>query len=180
MTQQSRSKQRNGSTSTDSSSAMTLFKQTTQSDPFAQWCEEQLKKLPAAKNLDGKLLWLDWSVLRFAASLDEYISATSRAVATFVAFLRDIESPYEVKDYVTSYLGEGRQPREFAEGFIQQRNNFLKQQKQRSKRGEPEAKKQVGPCHVLARSAAHAPTFCCRHQSQSAGDTRLRKHLKEK
>lgn len=28
------------------------------------------------------------------------------AVPTFVSFLRDIESPFEVKDYIRMYLGE--------------------------------------------------------------------------
>ena len=66
------------------------------------------------------------------------------AVSTFVAFLRDIESPYDVKDYVTSYLGETPATRDFAESFIQRRNSYLKQQRQqKAKKLEPAPRKPV-------------------------------------
>ena len=65
-------------------------------------------------------------------------------VSTFIAFLRDIESPYDVKDYVKSYLGESRATREFAESFIEQRNSYMKQQRQnKGKKSEQEGRKQV-------------------------------------
>ena len=75
--------------------------------------------------------------------IDE-VTITYFTVSTFIAFLRDVESPYEVKDYVASYLGDTMATREFAESFIQRRNSYLKQQRQQKmKKQEPELKKQV-------------------------------------
>jgi len=56
--QSSRGKQKGGgaSTSAESSSVASLFKQSSQSDPFAVWCEDQLKRLQAVKNIDSECL----------------------------------------------------------------------------------------------------------------------------
>ena len=51
------------------------------------------------------------------------------AVPTFVGFLRDIESPYEVKDYVKVYLGEGKEAQEFAKQFLERRSKWRSAQK---------------------------------------------------
>lgn len=40
---------------------------------------------------------------------------------TFVGFLKDIESPYEVKDYVKCYLGESKDTSDFARQFLERR-----------------------------------------------------------
>lgn len=42
-------------------------------------------------------------------------------VPTFVGFLKDIESPYEVKDYVKCYLGESKDSSDFARQFLERR-----------------------------------------------------------
>jgi PERQ amino acid-rich with GYF domain-containing protein len=80
-----------------------LFQQARQgaTDDFTQWCEAALA---------GK--------------------ATSVDVPTFVAFLRDVESPYEVHDYVKQYLGESKASSIFAQDFLERRSKWKNQQKQ--------------------------------------------------
>ncbi|KFM74170.1 PERQ amino acid-rich with GYF domain-containing protein, partial [Stegodyphus mimosarum] len=70
-------------------------------DEFTIWCTEAISSMPS--------------------SVD---------VPTFVAFLKDIESPYEVYDYVKSYFGEGKEPREFAKQFLERRSKYRNQAKQ--------------------------------------------------
>ncbi|KAJ8737340.1 hypothetical protein PYW07_000611 [Mythimna separata] len=47
-------------------------------------------------------------------------------VPTFVNFLRDIESPYEVKDYVKCYLGESKETNDFSRQFLERRSKLLR------------------------------------------------------
>jgi len=57
------------------------------------------------------------------------VSNLSVLVPTFVGFLRDIESPYEVKDYVRVYLGEGKEVQEFARQFLERRSKWRSAQR---------------------------------------------------
>ncbi|KAM7341295.1 GIGYF family protein Gyf isoform 2-T3 [Cochliomyia hominivorax] len=45
-------------------------------------------------------------------------------VPTFVSFLRDLESPYEVKDYIRMYLGESKEYIDFAKQFLERRSKY--------------------------------------------------------
>jgi PERQ amino acid-rich with GYF domain-containing protein len=45
-------------------------------------------------------------------------------IPTFVAFLKEVESPYEVGDYVRSYLGDGKEAREFSREFLERRSRW--------------------------------------------------------
>ncbi|KAH8395729.1 hypothetical protein KR222_001389 [Zaprionus bogoriensis] len=45
-------------------------------------------------------------------------------VPTFVTFLQDLEAPYEVKDYVRIYLGEGKDSSDFAKQFLERRSKY--------------------------------------------------------
>ncbi|ALC48119.1 CG11148 [Drosophila busckii] len=45
-------------------------------------------------------------------------------VPTFVAFLQDLEAPYEVKDYVRIYLGEGKESSDFSKQFLERRSKY--------------------------------------------------------
>ncbi|KAJ8357476.1 hypothetical protein SKAU_G00202700 [Synaphobranchus kaupii] len=63
-------------------------------DGFTQWCEQSLHALNAANNLD---------------------------VPTFTCFLKEVESPYEVDDYVRGYLGDTPESKEFAKHFLERR-----------------------------------------------------------
>ncbi|KAH8384334.1 hypothetical protein KR093_001932 [Drosophila rubida] len=45
-------------------------------------------------------------------------------VPTFVTFLQDLEAPYEVKDYVRIYLGEGKDSSDFVKQFLERRSKY--------------------------------------------------------
>ncbi|KAM6453210.1 GRB10-interacting GYF protein 1 isoform 2-T2 [Liasis olivaceus] len=78
-----------------------------QQDGFTQWCEQMLHALNASSNLD---------------------------VPTVVAFLKEVESPYDVHDCIRSYLGDTLEAKEFAKQFLErrakQRANQQRQQQQ--------------------------------------------------
>ncbi|XP_024129558.1 GRB10-interacting GYF protein 2 isoform X2 [Oryzias melastigma] len=65
-----------------------------QQDTFMQWCEQTLHTLNTANNLD---------------------------VPTFASFLKEVESPYEVHDYVRAYLGDTSEAKDFAKQFLERR-----------------------------------------------------------
>ncbi|XP_041119796.1 GRB10-interacting GYF protein 2 isoform X2 [Polyodon spathula] len=78
-------------------------------DGFTQWCEQSLHTLNTANNLD---------------------------VPTFVSFLKEVESSYEVHDYMRAYLGDTPEAKEFAKHFLERRakqrvNQQQKQQQQK-------------------------------------------------
>ncbi|KAG8515588.1 LOW QUALITY PROTEIN: GRB10-interacting GYF protein 2, partial [Galemys pyrenaicus] len=95
-------------------------------DGFTQWCEQMLHALNTANNLD---------------------------VPTFVSFLKEVESPYEVHDYIRAYLGDTSEAKEFAKQFLErlfqtnqsnnQQSNFeavqsgKKKKKQKMVRADP-------------------------------------------
>merc|ERR1711936_1937 len=45
-------------------------------------------------------------------------------IPTFLGFLMDIESPYEVPDYVKSYVGEGKAQKKFAVDYLERRSRW--------------------------------------------------------
>uniref|UniRef100_A0A182SAQ1 GYF domain-containing protein n=1 Tax=Anopheles maculatus TaxID=74869 RepID=A0A182SAQ1_9DIPT len=59
-------------------------------------------------------------------------SIVAAAVPTFVGFLQDIESPFEVKDYIRLYLGENKECSEFAKQFLERRSKYKNQQRQKN------------------------------------------------
>lgn len=63
-------------------------------DGFTLWCEQMLQVLNTANNLD---------------------------VPTFVSFLKEVESPYEVHDYIRAYLGDTPETKEFGKQFLGRR-----------------------------------------------------------
>ncbi|XP_037538150.1 GRB10-interacting GYF protein 2 isoform X2 [Nematolebias whitei] len=65
-----------------------------QQDTFMQWCEQTLHTLNTANNLD---------------------------VPTFASFLKEVDSPYEVHDYVRAYLGDTPESKDFAKQFLERR-----------------------------------------------------------
>uniref|UniRef100_A0A671Z0I5 GRB10 interacting GYF protein 2 n=1 Tax=Sparus aurata TaxID=8175 RepID=A0A671Z0I5_SPAAU len=73
-------------------------------DTFMQWCEQTLHTLNTANNLD---------------------------VPTFASFLKEVDSPYEVHDYVRAYLGDTPEAKDFAKQFLERRaKQNANQQKQ--------------------------------------------------
>ncbi|XP_018016060.1 GRB10-interacting GYF protein 2 isoform X2 [Hyalella azteca] len=67
-------------------------------DDLADWCFAILAKLKVTSGID---------------------------VPTFITFLRDVESPYEVHDYIRSYLGDNADVREFARAYLERRSAVL-------------------------------------------------------
>lgn len=65
-----------------------------QEDTFMQWCEQTLHTLNTANNLD---------------------------VPTFASFLKEVDSPYEVHDYIRAYLGDTPEAKDFAKQFLERR-----------------------------------------------------------
>ncbi|XP_067330133.1 GRB10-interacting GYF protein 2 isoform X2 [Channa argus] len=65
-----------------------------QQDTFMLWCEQTLHTLNTANNLD---------------------------VPTFASFLKEVDSPYEVHDYVRAYLGDTPEAKDFAKQFLERR-----------------------------------------------------------
>uniref|UniRef100_A0A1A7YRC0 GRB10 interacting GYF protein 2 n=1 Tax=Iconisemion striatum TaxID=60296 RepID=A0A1A7YRC0_9TELE len=65
-----------------------------QQDTFMQWCEQTLHTLNTANNLD---------------------------VPTFASFLKEVDSPYEVHDYIRAYLGDTAESKDFAKQFLERR-----------------------------------------------------------
>uniref|UniRef100_A0A0K8W315 PERQ amino acid-rich with GYF domain-containing protein CG11148 n=1 Tax=Bactrocera latifrons TaxID=174628 RepID=A0A0K8W315_BACLA len=49
---------------------------------------------------------------------------TKLDVPTFVTFLRDLESPYEVRDYIRMYLGENKESTDFGKQFLERRSKY--------------------------------------------------------
>ncbi|XP_043245024.1 GRB10-interacting GYF protein 2-like isoform X2 [Amphibalanus amphitrite] len=64
---------------------------------------------------DGFHAWATATLKRMKADVD---------VPTFIGFLKDVESPFEVKDYVLSYLGENKEASEFARQFLERRSRW--------------------------------------------------------
>uniref|UniRef100_A0A4W5QGQ1 GRB10 interacting GYF protein 1 n=1 Tax=Hucho hucho TaxID=62062 RepID=A0A4W5QGQ1_9TELE len=82
-------------------------------DGFTTWCEQMLHVLNTSANNSP------------SSSLD---------VATIVAYLKEVESPYEVLDFIRSYLGDTVEAKEFAKQFLErrakQKANHQRQQQQ--------------------------------------------------
>merc|ERR1712107_879532 len=45
-------------------------------------------------------------------------------IPTFLGFLMDIESPYEVHDYIKSYVGEEKAQKRFAVEYLERRSRW--------------------------------------------------------
>uniref|UniRef100_A0A3P8ZAK4 GYF domain-containing protein n=1 Tax=Esox lucius TaxID=8010 RepID=A0A3P8ZAK4_ESOLU len=81
-------------------------------DGFTTWCEQMLHALNTQANNPS-------------SPLD---------VSTIVAYLKEVESPYEVLDFIRSYLGDTMEAKEFAKQFLErrakQKQNHQRQQQQ--------------------------------------------------
>ncbi|KAI9544718.1 GRB10-interacting GYF protein 2, partial [Dissostichus eleginoides] len=86
-----------------------------QQDTFMQWCEQTLHTLNTANNLD---------------------------VPTFASFLKEVDSPYEVHDYVRAYLGDTPEAKDFAKQFIERRAKQNANQQKPAPQNQQQALKQ--------------------------------------
>ncbi|XP_028328195.1 LOW QUALITY PROTEIN: GRB10-interacting GYF protein 2 [Gouania willdenowi] len=84
-------------------------------DTFMQWCEQTLHLLNTANNLD---------------------------VPTFASFLKEVDSPYEVHDYVRAYLGDTPEAKDFAKQFLERRAKQNANQQKTAPQSQQQALKQ--------------------------------------
>ncbi|XP_066506630.1 LOW QUALITY PROTEIN: GRB10-interacting GYF protein 1 [Hoplias malabaricus] len=97
--------------------------------------ERLLKLLQGMKPQDGFTTWCEQMLHALNTSAN---SSSSVDVATIVAYLKEVESPYEVHDFIRSYLGDTVEAKEFAKQFLERRakqkaNHQRQQQQQLSK-----------------------------------------------
>ncbi|XP_030648500.1 GRB10-interacting GYF protein 1 isoform X2 [Chanos chanos] len=98
--------------------------------------EKLLKLLQGMKPQDGFTTWCEQMLHALNTSANN--SSSSLDVATIVAYLKEVESPYEVHDFIRSYLGDTVEAKEFAKQFLERRakqkaNHQRQQQQQLSK-----------------------------------------------
>ncbi|XP_030578391.1 GRB10-interacting GYF protein 1 isoform X4 [Archocentrus centrarchus] len=99
--------------------------------------EKLLKLLQGMKPQDGFTTWCEQMLHALNTSANN--SSSSLDVATIVAYLKEVESPYAVLDFIRSYLGDTVEAKEFAKQFLErrakQKANQQRQQQQESMRG---------------------------------------------
>ncbi|KAJ8389308.1 hypothetical protein AAFF_G00121730 [Aldrovandia affinis] len=98
--------------------------------------EKLLKLLQGMKPQDGFTTWCEQMLHALNSSANS--SSSSLHVTTIVAYLKEVESPYEVLDFIRSYLGDTVEAKEFAKQFLERRakqkaNHQRQQQQQLSK-----------------------------------------------
>uniref|UniRef100_A0AAY4BM84 GYF domain-containing protein n=1 Tax=Denticeps clupeoides TaxID=299321 RepID=A0AAY4BM84_9TELE len=94
--------------------------------------EKLLKLLQGMKAQDGFTTWCEQMLHALNTSANNHSSSPD--VATIVAYLKEVESPYEVVDFIRSYLGDTMEAKEFAKQFLErrakQKANHQRQQQQ--------------------------------------------------
>ncbi|XP_076852461.1 GRB10-interacting GYF protein 1-like isoform X1 [Brachyhypopomus gauderio] len=80
--------------------------------------ERLLKLLQGMKPQDGFTTWCEQMLHALNTSAS---SASSLDVATVVSYLKEVESPYVVHDFIRSYLGDTVEAKEFAKQFLERR-----------------------------------------------------------
>ncbi|XP_069570283.1 GRB10-interacting GYF protein 1 isoform X1 [Brachyistius frenatus] len=97
--------------------------------------DKLLKLLQGMKPQDGFTTWCEQMLHALNTSANN--SSSSLDVATIVAYLKEVESPYAVLDFIRSYLGDTVEAKEFAKQFLErrakQKANQQRQQQQLSK-----------------------------------------------
>ncbi|XP_063756536.1 GRB10-interacting GYF protein 1 isoform X4 [Eleginops maclovinus] len=98
--------------------------------------DKLLKLLQGMKPQDGFTTWCEQMLHALNTSANSS-SSCSVDVATIVAYLKEVESPYAVLEFIRSYLGDTVEAKEFAKQFLErrakQKANQQRQQQQLSK-----------------------------------------------
>ncbi|XP_050976912.1 GRB10-interacting GYF protein 1 isoform X1 [Labeo rohita] len=93
--------------------------------------ERLLKLLQGMKPQDGFTTWCEQMLHALNTSAN---NSSSVDVPTIVAYLKEVESPYEVHDFIRIYLGDTIEAKEFAKQFLErrakQKANHQRQQQQ--------------------------------------------------
>lgn len=119
-----------------------------QQDTFMQWCEQTLHTLNTANNLDGESLNMIYKVIPPATTNGSFLEAKHKyspplPVPTFASFLKEVDSPYEVHDYIRAYLGDTPEAKDFAKQFLERRaKQNANQQKQAPQKQQQSLKQQ--------------------------------------
>lgn len=66
----------------------------------------------------------------------------SLPVPTFASFLKEVDSPYEVHDYVRAYLGDTPEAKDFAKQFLERRAKQNANQQKPVQQNQQQALKQ--------------------------------------
>lgn len=96
--------------------------------------ERLLKLLQGMKPQDGFTTWCEQMLHALNTSAS---NSSSADVPDIVAYLKEVESPYDVHDFIRIYLGDTIEAKEFAKQFLErrakQKANHQRQQQQLSK-----------------------------------------------
>lgn len=68
--------------------------------------------------------------------------SVSLPVPTFASFLKEVDSPYEVHDYVRAYLGDTPEAKDFAKQFLERRAKQNANQQKQAPQNQQQALKQ--------------------------------------
>lgn len=117
-----------------------------QQDTFMQWCEQTLHTLNTANNLDGELFKNMCCEGTPPTTIDgsqshKYLPCPL-VVPTFASFLKEVDSPYEVHDYVRAYLGDTPEAKDFAKQFLERRAKQNAYQQKQVSQNQQQALKQ--------------------------------------
>jgi len=82
--------------------------------------KQQVHSSPNSGPQDDFTRWCFEKVQTIGGSVD---------IPTFVGFLKEVESPFEVGDYVRSYLGDGKEARDFSREFLERRSKWKNSRK---------------------------------------------------
>lgn len=113
-----------------------------------QWCEQTLHTLNTANNLDGNddasFFFFFFNVAPFCCLKPNSHAPAFflRSVPTFASFLKEVESPYEVHDYVRAYLGDTPEAKDFAKQFVERRAKQNANQQKPVQQNQQQALKQ--------------------------------------
>ncbi|XP_070560830.1 GRB10-interacting GYF protein 2-like isoform X2 [Ptychodera flava] len=91
---------------------------------FTQWCEKALREIPEAGQ----------------GQLD---------IPTFISFLVEVESPYEVHDYCRSFLGDSHRVSTFAKEFVDRRTKHLQRKQLQQQQQQQQQMSNLGSRHYI-------------------------------
>lgn len=74
--------------------------------------------------------------------MQTHMRPPSFPVPTFASFLKEVESPYEVHDYVRAYLGDTPEAKDFAKQFLERRAKQNANQQKPVQQNQQQALKQ--------------------------------------
>ena len=102
-----------------------LFSYSSTDDPFTAWCAAELVKFNT--DVDGMCVYTTVIELLMTLILFQYFPfffCFFFVAATFVSLLLEVESTYEVHDYIKSFLGETDDVHSFAKQFLERRQKL--------------------------------------------------------